>query len=88
MIRGTISAAVEYGTYVVTIPISETNNPEDTNWLQFKHLRKDNRVIFSWLVLERLNLITQFDISICPECYKILRFRLFNIITICHHKNK
>ncbi len=54
MIRGTMSAAVEYGTYVVTIPISETNNPEDINWLQFKHLRKDSRVIFSGTWAPRL----------------------------------
>lgn len=54
MIWGAMAAAVEYGTYVVTLPISETNSPENIHWFQFRHLRKDNIVLFSGTWAPRL----------------------------------
>lgn len=47
MILGAMRAAVESGTYVVTIPVSETNSPEDINWFQLRHLHRDSMVMFS-----------------------------------------
>lgn len=47
MILGAMRAAIEYGTHVVTIPISETNSPDDINWHQLQHLNKYSNVIFS-----------------------------------------
>ena len=47
MILGAMRAAVEAGTHVVTLPVSETNNPEDINWLQLRHLHANSMVMFS-----------------------------------------
>lgn len=47
MILGAMRAAIESGTHVVTIPVSETNSPEDINWLQLRHLHRDSMVMFS-----------------------------------------
>lgn len=50
MIQGCVQAAVEHGTYAVTLPITKDNNPANINHSQFKHLREGNVVIFngSW----------------------------------------
>lgn len=47
MILGAMRAAIEYSTHVVTIPVSETNSPDDINWHQLQHLNKYSNVIFS-----------------------------------------
>lgn len=47
MIQGAMRATVEYGTHVVTLPVSDTNDPDQINWLQLRHLQKDSLVMFS-----------------------------------------
>ncbi len=47
LIRGAMRAAVEFGTQVVTIPVSETNDPDNINWNQLAGLRKNDIVLFA-----------------------------------------
>lgn len=47
LILGAMRAAVEYGTQAVTIPVSESNNPDDINWNQLAGLRKNDIVLFT-----------------------------------------
>ncbi len=47
LILGAMRAAVGYGTQVVTIPVSETNNPDDINWNQLAGLRQNDIVLWT-----------------------------------------
>lgn len=41
--------AVRHGTYLVTIPVSDFNDPERINWVELSHLKRSSRVMFSSL---------------------------------------
>lgn len=45
MILGAMGAAVKAGTYVVTLPITINNNPNDLDLRQFNHLDEDSMVM-------------------------------------------
>ena len=47
MIQGCVRAAVEHGTYAVTLPITKDNNPDNVIMSQFNHLREGEIVIFN-----------------------------------------
>lgn len=47
MILGAMQASVRYGTQALTIPVSETNNPDDINWNQLAGLRENDIVLFT-----------------------------------------
>ena len=46
-IRGAMKAAVRYGSQVITIPVSQTNEPEEIDWNQLSLLKRDNIVLFA-----------------------------------------
>ena len=46
-IRGAMKAAVRYGSQVITIPVSRTNEPEKIDWNQLSLLKRDNIVLFA-----------------------------------------
>ncbi len=46
MILGAMQASVRYGTQALTIPVSETNHPDDINWNQLAGLRENDIVLF------------------------------------------
>lgn len=86
MIQGCVRAAVEHGTYAVTLPITKDNNPNNLNLRQFNHLREGDIVIFngSWAmeiysILEkskcRLGYVTDKELNYFQdkdvECYHL-----------------
>ncbi|MBQ9772766.1 MAG: GntR family transcriptional regulator [Lentisphaeria bacterium] len=46
-IRGAMKAAVRYGSQVITIPVSQTNEQEKIDWNQLSLLKRDNIVLFA-----------------------------------------
>ncbi len=46
LIRGAMRSAIRHGAQVVTIPVSDTNDPADINWNQLSAFRRNDIVLF------------------------------------------
>ena len=79
-------ATIEHGTHVVTIPVSETNLPDEINWLQLRHLCKSSMVMFSneWFPA---NLSSPLGTEVPGRIFSESRETLFIKMTIYHEWN-